>query len=139
MPNRPKSPHQYVEDPVTGCWIWQRALNNKGYGVLTTGGRKTLAHRHFYERARGRIPEGLELDHECDTPACVNPAHLTPKTHAENLRRGRSAKLSAADVAEVRRLFGEGKTGTAIAPLFDVTPECVRAIRRGARWSEKSS
>lgn len=39
----------------------------------------------------GPITDGLELDHLCNVPSCVNPDHLEPVTHAENMRciRGR--------------------------------------------------
>lgn len=65
-----------------GCWIWQ-GRTNQGYGVY--GGR--VAHREAYKRIIGPIPDGLELDHLCLRPACVNPAHLEPVTRAENARR----------------------------------------------------
>lgn len=64
------------------CWIWQ-ARTHKGYGVY--GGR--VAHREAYKRLVGPVPEGLELDHLCRRPACVNPAHLEPVTRDENVRR----------------------------------------------------
>ena len=51
-----------------------------------------LAHRVYYERHVGPVPEGLELDHLCRNPGCVNPEHLEPVTHAENIRRGYQAK-----------------------------------------------
>lgn len=54
------------------CLLWTGSLNNKGYGKI--GDR--YAHRVTYELARGPIPAGLELDHLCRTPACVNPDHL---------------------------------------------------------------
>lgn len=47
-----------------------------------------LAHIVSYEMRNGRVPDGLELDHLCRTPICVNPDHLEAVTHAENLRRG---------------------------------------------------
>jgi hypothetical protein len=43
-----------------------------------------------YEMLVGPVPDGLELDHLCRVPACVNPDHLEPVTHIENVRRGRS-------------------------------------------------
>jgi hypothetical protein len=47
------------------------------------------AHRVYWERANGPVPDGLEIDHLCYTPACVNPAHMETVTHGENLRRRR--------------------------------------------------
>jgi hypothetical protein len=38
----------------------------------------------------GAVPEGLELDHLCRVRGCVNPKHLEPVTHRENLMRGES-------------------------------------------------
>jgi hypothetical protein len=40
----------------------------------------------------GEIPEGLELDHLCRNTLCVNPDHLEPVTHAENIQRGHAAR-----------------------------------------------
>lgn len=72
------------------CWLWLGCLSH-GYGVFYYMKRKSRAHRWAYEQANGPIPAGLELDHLCRVTACVNPAHLEPVTHAENMRRSTSA------------------------------------------------
>ncbi len=90
-----------------GCIDWSGPVNKDGYGLRwtwrRTGGRERnrghivymLAHRWVYERAVGEIPDGLELDHVCNNRRCVNPAHLEPVTHAENVRRGVERRRAA--------------------------------------------
>jgi len=47
------------------------------------------AHRWAYETCVGSINDGLQIDHLCRVRECVNPDHLQPVTHAENMRRAR--------------------------------------------------
>jgi hypothetical protein len=75
-------------EPNTGCWLWGGSLNTGGYGAICVNGAKMVAHRFAYERWRGPVPPGLELDHLCRQRCCVNPEHLEPVTHRENVRRG---------------------------------------------------
>ena len=70
-----------------GCWIWT-AYKSNGYGRFVYQGKQWLAHRWLYEQTRGAIEVGLQLDHLCRNPACVNPDHLEPVTNKENQRRG---------------------------------------------------
>lgn len=65
----------------TPCWIWQGMLNQNGYGMLGS----ELAHRVFYERANGKIQEGLEIHHLCKIRSCVNPDHLIALTFADHM------------------------------------------------------
>jgi hypothetical protein len=81
-------------EPNTGCWLWLGGTNGKkGYGkmfIKRDEERRTIkeyAHRLSYKHWIGDIPDGLELDHLCETPICVNPDHLEPVTHQENLLR----------------------------------------------------
>ena len=74
--------------PESGCWLWEGLTNNRGYGVMSCNGRITYAHRFSFEYYKGPIPTGLELDHLCRVPCCVNPNHLEAVTHRENVLRG---------------------------------------------------
>ena len=80
---------------------WQDCLNALRAGqldlmpdVARTPEREDLyrrmapAHRATYETHVGPVPEGLELDHLCFNPWCVNPAHLEPVTSRVNTLRG---------------------------------------------------
>jgi hypothetical protein len=73
--------------PMSGCWLWIASLTGPGYGQFSVRRRPQLAHRVAYVAANGSIPEGLELDHLCHTRCCVNPGHLDPVSHRENLKR----------------------------------------------------
>ena len=66
------------------CWIWIGHITPLGYGRYSA----KFAHRLVYELLVGKIPKGLELDHLCRNTRCVNPKHLEPVTHKENILRG---------------------------------------------------
>lgn len=92
-------------DKSGDCWVWTSSLYRFGYGqFFLSRGKSISAHRYAYEALVGPVPQGLELDHLCHTRdlscpggwtcphrKCVNPAHLEPVTHAENMARGRNA------------------------------------------------
>jgi hypothetical protein len=95
------------------CWLWTAALNNRGYGTFRARGRPgNYAHRFAYELLRGPIPDGLELDHLCRTPRCVNPEHLEPVTHRVNSLRSDSLMAKYAQVTHCvhGHLFDEANT-----------------------------
>lgn len=79
---------------------------------------------------RGPIPDGLQLDHLCRNPSCVNPAHLEIVTGAENIRRGK-AKLSDEAVRVIRK---SSLGDTALARRFGVTPSTIYDARVGNTW-----
>ena len=81
---------QRVVIDENGCWLWGGYRNRSGYGVMWVAEKSYLAHRYSYEHHFGPIPKGLETDHLCRQRACVNPSHLEPVTHQENIRRGDS-------------------------------------------------
>lgn len=120
----------------TPCWVWQLALNAKGYGRLRVPGQegKALAHRFYYERERGPIAGGRQLDHLCRQRDCVNPWHLEEVTPAENTRRGLNAKITA-EVAEwIRGQVGPGLNQTALARKLGVSVSLVNHVVHGRNW-----
>lgn len=71
------------------CWLWTACRQSDGYARFRVNDKKTVqAHRWAWERERGRILEGLHMDHLCRVRSCVNPAHLEPVTCRENILRG---------------------------------------------------
>lgn len=106
MPNKQIIPriehHVYVETDACSRWkrfpclIWTGHLSKIGYASTRFRGIQCLAHRAAYVKAKGEIPDGLELDHLCGNRACIQPEHLDPVTHAVNVRRGKAAELKRA-------------------------------------------
>lgn len=86
-----------------GCWIWTAARSH-GYGVVTIDRRLVKAHRSVYQALVGQIPEGLTIDHLCRERACVNPEHLEPVTHRENILRGEG--VAAKNAAKTHCPYG---------------------------------
>lgn len=58
------------------CWLWTGGLTEHGYGFFNHEHTQWAAHRYFYTRFNGEIPDGLEIDHICFVTNCVNPNHL---------------------------------------------------------------
>lgn len=102
----------------TACWVWKGKPNSAGYGRTQKDKKTVLAHRAVYELHNGPITDGLELDHLCRIPACVNPAHLDPVTHLVNVRRGRAKSFSPEKIAEARYLRAQGMSILAISKLM---------------------
>jgi hypothetical protein len=58
------------------CWWWEGYRDSQGYGQFKLEGRAVWAHRVAYRIFVGELGEGMEVDHTCGNPSCVNPDHL---------------------------------------------------------------
>jgi hypothetical protein len=66
-----------------GCWEFQGAdRNRQGYKKF----RGVMAHRAVWILLFGSIPEGMNVLHRCDNPACVRPDHLFLGDHPSNMQ-----------------------------------------------------
>jgi hypothetical protein len=80
-----------VKKTETGCWEWIGS-KVKGYGVLhlweKERRKRVKAYRFIWTHLLGReAPDGKELHHKCENPACVNPSHLELLTYKEHKAR----------------------------------------------------
>lgn len=69
------------------CWHYNGFHSASGYPYATANRKYQPAHRAVWFYLTGDPLEGLDLDHVCRNTRCVNPEHMEPVTHAENMRR----------------------------------------------------
>lgn len=120
--------------PFSSCWFWIGALKDEqGYGSFQLGKRRSVrAHVFAFTQARGPVPVGLELDHLCRVRCCVNPDHLEPVTHRENVLRGEGLAAQHARRTHCKR-------GHTLETLGNrrFCRECGRRSNRRSYWKRK--
>lgn len=75
-------PKPWLKGP---CHVWRGSKDRDGYGQTRFNGRYVGVHRYVWELAKGKIGEGMEIDHQCQVKACCNVDHLREVTHQVNM------------------------------------------------------
>lgn len=99
----------YIIHIETGCWLYTRKLSN-GYAREwnNTKQKAEMVHISNYEEKFGPVPTGMELDHvkeKCKFRHCINPDHVEPVSHLENVLRGRNTKITKEQAKEIEEIF----------------------------------
>jgi HNH endonuclease len=104
-----------------------------------------------WEQVNGPIPEGMVVMHLCDNPPCYRYDHLRLGTNADNMAdmvaKGRahhdgrcgevngSAKLTAAEVVEIRAAIAAGEPQKDLAERYSVSKATITFIKQRKIWT----
>lgn len=136
--------------PFCGCRLWLGALKPDGYGRTKHLNKNQSTHRlvKMLELGRSLGPKECVL-HKCDTPSCINPAHLFIGTQKDNVldmhTKGRGnpllgeahqfAKCTTADVIRIRTLRASGLSLKEVAAAVSATRGIVEGVLYGKSWT----
>ncbi len=137
------------------CWEWQAGrFSGKDYGQFKLDGKPCYAHRIAWMIVHGsEPPNNQNVLHRCDNPPCVNPEHLFIGTQLDNVldaeakgrrdglhrsKRGELsnfAKITEADVREIRLMAAKGFRQQAIADKFGISRPAISLIVTRKNWA----
>ena len=131
---------------MTECLEWEGCRTRGGYCQRRIAGRLRYVHVLVWEETNGPVPHGQQIMHTCDNPACYLLEHLRLGTQAENIAdrdaKGRTArgekngraKLTYADVDDIRNALAVGESQRRIAERYGVAHCTIGRINRGDGW-----
>lgn len=131
-----------------GCWRWNGAVDNDGYGQFWTGQKNIRAHRAAWMLVNGEVAPGVLVRHfVCDNPNCVNPDHLELGDHSDNMsdmvihrrsmfgRRHHAVKLSDDVVRNIRATYAAGGVSQrGIAKAFGISRSTAFQMLNRKTW-----
>ncbi|WP_157693435.1 HNH endonuclease [Pseudarthrobacter equi] len=130
----------------SGCLIWTGYKTERGYGQFSLYGKNMGAHRAAWILEHGELlTAGQILLHSCDTPSCVEVAHLRVGTHEENMADVRAhgrhnmalgenhylARFTDAEVERIRSMAKDGLLQRDIAAIMNCSRSYVGLVANG--------
>tara|TARA_Y100000034_G_C6892135_1_gene410639 strand:- start:994 stop:1527 length:534 start_codon:yes stop_codon:yes gene_type:complete len=137
-----KTPEERIEKRIkvekSSCWIWQACVVS-GFGMLTIGQKRYLAHRYAFEIYSGRkIPRTYHVRQICGNKLCTNPEHLELAKGASRIVKGEEhggAKLTDENVKEIRVAYGSGEhTAPELAQQYQIGISTVYSVIAKRTW-----
>lgn len=134
-----------VETPA--CIDWPYGSSAGGYGEIQYNGRTHTVHALACAMKHGPKPAAdREVAHSCGRRICMNHRHLRWATRKENVAdaalhgtalrgtKAKNAKLTEADVREIRRAKGRVSQDV-LATQFSVHRAHIKDIQMRRRWA----
>ena len=104
-----------------GCWEWQGKKTRGGsgkapYPTQVWSGKMHQVHRLAIEAKHGAALGTQQAHHTCANTMCVNPEHLQPVTHAENIAEMRARRSYEMRITELEHAL---RTVAPMHPALD--------------------
>lgn len=131
------------------CWNWLGWLDVDKYGQISFQYKTLRAHRIAYFLHNKKDPGKLSVCHLCDNAMCCNPFHLwlgTPRNNNQDCSlKGRyinqkgiknpSAKLTEAQVRQIRKQYAEGRKQCELVSQHSIHPTTIHNIVQRKTWT----
>lgn len=101
------------------CWVW-KGRTNGGYPIVKIAKRSVAVHRLALEAYLGEKLGSQAAHHICANSMCVNPLHLQPVTHRENVAEMLARNAYLARIRELEEALREACPGHPLLHLVQV-------------------
>ena len=107
-----------------GCWVWQRGTRRRKekspYPVVKWSNRTFQLHRLVLEVKHGKPLGSQHAHHICANSMCVNPDHLQPVTHRENIAEMLARRSYLARIEELENRLREYNADDPLLQVIEV-------------------